>query len=245
MKAIKIGISGSSGRMGTTIAALLSEDKKYLYKYAVDLLTTKESPIFQTAKFQSDKAKNLDVWIDFSSPKLLLKIAKPIADLKIPLVSGTTGLSSLEKKKLFSLGTRIPILWAPNMSLGMAIFRNTVRAMTLAEQGPYKNSCEFLIEEIHHKFKKDSPSGTALALQEILREGDVRENLQPIVSIRGGSLSGTHRVYGFLEDEVILLEHVALSRRIFAKGALFAAQWLVKQPPGVYTMDDILTSRRK
>jgi len=154
--------------------------------------------------------------------------------MKIPLVSGTTGLTAAQQKKFFLLGQKLPLLWAPNMSLGMAYFKKMIRSMGPAEH-------EVLIEEIHHKHKKDKPSGTAIELESVLKASGFK-NILPTVSIRGGSALGTHRVYSFLEDEQITIEHVAQSRTVFAKGALFAAQWLVKQSPGVYTMDDLIGS---
>lgn len=239
MKKIKIGLSGSAGRMGKEIEALLSGHQDFDYQCAVDRFEHTSCAQFFSKTFQYEKAKNLDVWVDFSSPENLLKISEELLKLKMPLVTGTTGLTDEQYIQLKNTGKQIPVFWAPNMSLGMALFRKALRAMSTTLSGSNSFSTEFLIEEVHHKHKKDKPSGTALEIEKVLKENKVT-SLMPTVSIRAGSALGTHRVYEFLEDETILLEHVAQSRRIFAKGALFAAQWLVKQGPGVYTMDDIL-----
>lgn len=175
-----------------------------------------------------------DVWIDFSSPKGtmdLLKTAK-----KTPVVSGTTGLDKSHLKKFEEHCKRAPLFWASNMSLGVAALRAALQSLKGLED------FEIAIEEIHHSQKKDSPSGTALTLKQDL-EKICNKNINQIVAIRGGGVRGQHRVFALGADETLIFEHTALSRAVFAHGAIRAAKWIVNQEPGVYGMDDLLKGR--
>lgn len=179
-----------------------------------------------------DSAKT-DLVIDFSLPELTDDVVKWCVANKKPLVSGVTGISAAQKKAFAQ--TTIPALWAPNMSLGVAVL-----AKMLAQ---FKNleDFEFQIEELHHKRKKDKPSGTALFLQEKMEQAIGEKAPEPL-AIRGGGIFGIHRVWAMGEEETITLEHNALNRRVFARGALRAAQWLATQKPGLYTLEDTLTA---
>ncbi len=186
---------------------------------------------------QLDSA-NPEVVIDFSLPEMTAPVASWCADRKIALVSGVTGITKEQKDLLGKASKAAPVLWAPNMSLGVAVM-----ARMLAEFSKL-HGFQFQIEELHHIRKKDKPSGTALFLQEKLKDavgGDVPEPL----AIRGGGIFGIHRAWAMGEEEVLTVEHNAMNRRVFARGALRAAVWLMDQKPGLYTMDDVLRTTPK
>ena len=175
---------------------------------------------------------NVDVVIDFSLPENTPSTLEWCLKNKRPLVSGVTGISSAQRDAFAQAGTTIAVLWAPNMSLGVAVVSRMLAQLSALE------GFEFQIEELHHKRKKDAPSGTALFLQEHLEKA-VGEVPAP-VAIRGGGIFGIHRIWAMGEEETVTIEHNAMNRRVFARGGLRACQWIVSQPPGFYRMDDVL-----
>lgn len=174
-----------------------------------------------------------DAVVDFSLPHLTVDVAAWCAQHCKPLVSGVTGLSGVEKQALNDASRVAPVLWSPNMSLGVAVLMQAMQALSALE------GFDFQIEETHHIGKKDKPSGTALLLQESLSKAVPRE-LPPPISIRGGGVFGIHRVLAMGAEETITFEHSAMNRRVFARGALRAVEWLSTQPSGLYTMQDLL-----
>jgi 4-hydroxy-tetrahydrodipicolinate reductase len=202
----------------------------------------------------ADVFKASDVVIDFTVAKATLAHAELATAHKTALVIGTTGIEAEDAKKIHAAGRVVPIVWAPNMSLGVnLLFALTERvAKTL---GP-----DFDIEilEMHHKHKVDAPSGTALGLGEAAAKGRGIELAKMaargrdgitgarkggaigFASLRGGDVVGDHYVVFAGEGERIELVHKASSRRIYSKGALRAALWVAGQKPGVYGMADVL-----
>lgn len=178
-------------------------------------------------------ASDVDVVIDFSLPEATSSVASWCAKQKKALVSGVTGLTALEKQSLEKASESTPVLWAPNMSLGIAVMARMLRNLSRLE------GFEFQIEELHHKRKKDKPSGTAVFLQERLVES-VGAGVPDPLAIRGGGIFGIHRVWAMGEEETITIEHNAMNRRVFARGALRASDWLLGKVPGLYSMDDVL-----
>ena len=170
--------------------------------------------------------------IDFSSPKSTMQVARWCVRQGKFMVSGTTGLSRPQQAALKALGRKTPILWAPNLSLGIAALKQALSSLSGLE------GFDFQIEEVHHRHKKDKPSGTAIALQAALAEVLHRRLPEPI-SIRGGDIRGIHRIWALGEGEVLCFEHVALDRAIFARGAVTAAEWLSEQGKGYYGIEDI------
>ena len=168
---------------------------------------------------------------------------------KTALVSGTTGLTEPDLDALQELGRELPVIWTANYSTGIAMFRRMLHDYAGVLAGWDKE-----IMEIHHNQKADAPSGTAkLLLQELDPEGTAtvlhgREGLcgkrKPeeigVFSLRGGTVAGEHTVYFFGEDETLQITHRAASRRIFAAGALRAAQAICGRGPGFYTLDELL-----
>ena len=177
------------------------------------------------------------VVIDFSSPDFLVCVLQQCLENRLPIVSGTTGLEKHHLATMKEISQEIPLLWSPNMSLGVAFMVGVLEAF-----GSLAQRADFQIEEWHHRKKKDSPSGTALWLQEEL-EKSVRKTLPPPLSVRGGGIFGVHKIMAMMEEETISLEHTALNRKIFAKGALSAATWLMSQRPGLYSLKEALFDR--
>ena len=239
----KIIITGSKGRMGKALAAC--------------------APNFRELEIvgQVDQGDDLgavidrgDVVVDFSSHTATIGVAELCAKHKKALVIGTTGLTDTSTFEVRLLKAQIPIVWASNFSTGVnTLFWLTRKAAEIL--GP---DFDLEIVEMHHRLKKDAPSGTAKTLAEILagvrklhldkaarhvRAGIVGERTPTeigIHSIRGGDVVGDHTVIFANAGERLELTHKASSRDTFANGALRAALWVVKQKPGVYDMQDVL-----
>lgn len=195
-----------------------------------------------------------DVAVDFSLPVAAAGHARACAAAGVPLVMGTTGLGAAEVAALDEAAQSVPVLYGRNMSLGVNLLTELVR-IAAGALGP-----EYDVEifEAHHREKLDAPSGTALQLGEAVAEGRGGSLSALAVyarhgqtgrrapgsigfaSLRGGSLPGEHTVILAADEEVLELGHRALSRDVFARGALQAARWLPAQPPGRYGMRDLL-----
>jgi 4-hydroxy-tetrahydrodipicolinate reductase len=229
--ALNVAVVGASGRMGKEIIGIASGDPQINIVAGVSRTKIAELSISCDSISKLNPA-GVDVVIDFSQPELCTDVTTWSAKNKIPLVSGVTGLSDSQKKLFETTAKTAPVLWAPNMSLGVAVMAEMFSALKSL------SGYEFQIEEIHHKHKKDRPSGTALFLQERLKAvvGEVPEPL----AIRGGGVFGVHKVFALGEEEVITIEHTAMNRKVFARGALHAANWLRNKPAGLYKMADVL-----
>ena len=246
MSIINIGLHGASGRMGTAVAeAIAKQSDKFV-------LITKFSK-----QHNQDKLFNFcfpaDIIIDFSTPDALENLLKISTEVGKKLVIGTTGLSSAHIKEIEKASKSIAILYSPNMSIGAnLIIEMAGRISRILEDYDVE------IIDIHHRHKKDSPSGTALAIgqniakyrdrkfeevavfdranQGIRKEGDI--GFSPL---RSGGIWGEHEVIFAGSTEVVTIGARALSREVFANGALFAARWLnTITEPGLYRMQDIL-----
>ena len=197
-----------------------------------------------------------DVYIDFTAPEATARIAQAAARHGKAGVVGTTGLGAEARAALIEAAAVIPIVVAPNFSIGVNLL------LSLAEQAARTLGEEFDLEvvEVHHKAKRDAPSGTAIALAEALargrnrdldevkrfaREGDV--GARPtgeigVVAVRGGDVVGDHHVHFLGPGERLELTHRAGSRALFARGAVRAAAWVVGKAPGIYSMRDVIAS---
>jgi 4-hydroxy-tetrahydrodipicolinate reductase len=223
VKNITVAVFGSSGRMGQEIVELL----KISNNMELGLEINRQTKL-QKASFQK-----IDVMIDFSLPTSFQKALKVAVANELPLVSGTTGLSVADQKAMKEASSKIPILWAPNMSLGVAVVTEALEVFRSLLD------FDFQIEETHHRLKKDKPSGTALQLQKKL-ESVVQRKLPQPLALRGGGVFGVHQVHALGDNETIVFEHRALNRKLFADGALKAALWLVRQKKGLFELRDIL-----
>jgi len=183
----------------------------------------------------------VDLLIDFTLPGGTQAAARWCAANRVALLSGTTGLHDADKAALKDAALKVPVLWAPNMSHGVALMTALVRQAAYA----IDNDAQVTVEDVHHVHKLDAPSGTALALAASVKAGrGDRAGADPeFSSIREGEVIGEHTVRFALPDEVLEITHKALDRDVFARGALKAAQWLVGQPPGYYSTGDWLGLR--
>jgi 4-hydroxy-tetrahydrodipicolinate reductase len=239
--ALKILLNGAKGRMGQTIAGLAGEMGATI-SAAIDV---GDDPAVHLA--------GCDVVIDFSFHQATGKLLELVAAQKKPIVIGTTGHGAEEKKKLLALAGQVPCVWAGNFSVGV----NLLFALTRRAAAVLGSDYDAEVVEMHHRFKKDAPSGTAARLLEIILEerkltanalrhgrSGITGERQPtevgVHALRGGDVIGDHTVLFAALGERVELTHKASDRGIFARGALRAAQWVVTQPSGVYDMQDVL-----
>jgi len=242
----KIIITGAKGRMGQTLVACAERHPELQLAGQIDL-GDDLLPLI----------KEVDVLIDFSLHDATAQFAAVCAEHRKALVIGTTGHSDAEKSQISSLKTNIPMVWASNYSTGVnTLFWLTRKAAEIL--GP---NFDLEVVEMHHRMKKDAPSGTAATLAEILaavrkqqlskvirhgRVGIVGERTPTEIgmhALRGGDVVGDHTVIFAANGERLELTHKASSRETFANGALRAAQWVVHQKPGLYDMQDVLGLR--
>jgi len=235
-KKMKVGLVGASGRMGQEITEILKTKNNLELFLAVcrksslaEFTYTRETP-------NCPEAKEVDIWIDFSGPEILKSLLSVAIKNSTPVVSGTTGLAPTEQAALKKASAKIPVLWASNMSLGVAVLTEALEVFAKI------NQFDFQIEEFHHNRKKDRPSGTAKSLQEKL-EKIVGRTLPEPLSIRGGGIFGVHKVHAMADEEHLVFEHMALNRAVFARGAVEAAQWLCSKKKGFYSMRDVLYNK--
>jgi len=250
---VKVVIFGILGRMGKTIYELSKNFKDLKVVAGVD----KKETSFEGIKVYTsleDIQEDFDVIIDFSLPEGTEKVLKYLE--KNPskkAVIGTTSLSKEIIEKIKKISQKTAICYSPNMSLGVNLLFKLVEIAT----NLLKNK-DFDIEilEIHHRFKKDAPSGTAMKLYEIINSiydnslkriscrdgfiGERKKNEVGVMALRGGNVAGEHTVYFFGEDERLELTHKANSRKPFAKGALFAAKFIKEKDKGLFNMYDVL-----
>jgi len=208
--------------MGARICALAREPGPWTLAAAID-------------RGDPAPAGPFDVVIDFSSPEGTLAAMEHALSQDAALVVGTTGLGPQVLERLRLASARIPVLVAPNTSLGVAVLRHLVREAARLLAG-----FDIDIVESHHNRKKDAPSGTALALAAAAAEGGAPVPPERVHALRGGDTIGEHAVHFAGPGETIRLEHSAVSRDLFALGALRAAAWLAGRPPGWYTMEDAI-----
>jgi 4-hydroxy-tetrahydrodipicolinate reductase len=262
----RVVLTGVSGRMGQTLVHCVLEQLQFRLVGATervghghvgqDVGVVSNRPalgVVVHGSLHEALQAEADVVIDFSSPVASLEHAETCARRGVALVVGTTGFSAAQQQMLQGFGQRIPLLWSPNMSVGVNVM------IALAAQLAVQLGHDFDVEivETHHRHKKDAPSGTALRLAGAIatalgrsekdfrtaREGQVGERSATeigVQSLRGGDVVGEHTVFYFGDGERVELTHRATSRAHFAKGALRAAAWLKGRPAGFYAMQDVL-----
>lgn len=232
MRKIQVAVVGSTGKMGIELQRLLREDS--VLEFTVGISRSKVQHLEKTIQgFEELDASHVDLVIDFSLPEAAERALNWCLKNKKPLVSGTTGIKEDLRLKYVKAGEQIPVIWSPNMSLGIAILNKVIAQL------PRVEGFDFQIEEFHHAQKKDKPSGTALFLQESL-EARLGQEVPTPLSIRGGGIFGLHRVHMMGTEETLTFEHNALNRAIFAKGAIVASKWLKNKPAGFYQMANVL-----
>jgi 4-hydroxy-tetrahydrodipicolinate reductase len=258
---LRIAIHGAAGRMGQRLIALAAIDRDLELVAALDSanhprLGEDAGMLAGAGRLDVPLAASLDepaqAVIDFSVPEAVDRILGICLEKKIPLVTATTGLSAEQTAKLQAAGREIPVLWAPNMSLAVNL---TMKLADVAARALADKDADVEILERHHRFKEDSPSGTALKFGEIIagvmgltehrhgrtgRPGKRPHNEIGFHAIRVGDNPGEHTIIFALLGESIEMTVRATNRDCYALGALAAAKFLAQQKPGFYGMKDVL-----
>ena len=234
---IKLGIAGVCGRMGRRIFELARNDKNFeiglaLEKKGIPAIGKELGKIKISSN--PDGIFLVDVFVDFTTPEATATNLDYLARYKKPAVVGTTGLDSEKLKKLQDISNTVPIVFSPNMSVGVNVLFAILPEIA-KRLGPDYN---IEIVEAHHKAKKDAPSGTAKKFGQILAHSTKKEI--PIHAIRLGDIVGDHTIIFCGNSERIEIKHQAHSRDLFALGALKAAKWIFGKPAGLYSMQDVL-----
>ncbi|MEA3289835.1 MAG: 4-hydroxy-tetrahydrodipicolinate reductase [Campylobacterota bacterium] len=254
---LKVGIVGSTGRVGSLLIDDLATDENARVGsvHVFDELTKtlpEDTVITNDMQTMLDAS---DVVIDFSAPAATQELLETVikSEVKKPLVIATTGFNEHQKNLLIEASKVTPILYATNMSLGVAVLNKLV---ALASKTLSDFDCE--IVEQHHRYKVDSPSGTALTLAEHAaeardldldavrvsgRDGVIGARTKDeigVMSLRGGDIVGRHTAGFYNDGEFIELHHTATARNTFSKGAIRVAKWVVTQDAGLYSINDCL-----
>lgn len=218
---IKVFINGLSGKMGSSIADIATQQN--------DLNLIHDKNI-----------KNADVLIDFSRPSSTLNILEDCLDNNIPMVIGTTGFNQAELRAIKKASKKIPILLAFNMSKGIFIIKKSIQ--DFLESNNNKLNCT--IEEVHHTEKVDSPSGTALELKKVIEIADIANNILSlnIESKRVEGVFGIHKVIFSSDSDYIEFKHEALSRKVFAEGAIEISKLISSKSPKMYELEDFFNA---
>lgn len=240
MAKIKLGLFGSCGKMGAAIRQLVKTHKEFtpLVEIASEATGDFDESFTSLKKVPAKILKQVDVWIDFSRPEGLMELLPVVQQNKTALVSGSTGFEGKQFSNVEAVSKKTPLFWASNMSVGLWTVRQAIKTLSTISH------FDFALEEIHHTQKKDNPSGTAVTLHKDLEKA-VGKKIAPAVGHRLGGVFGIHTITAASQSELIKLEHNALNRTVFAEGALKAALWIVKQPAGLYSMDDLMTKTAK
>jgi 4-hydroxy-tetrahydrodipicolinate reductase len=263
---VKVVITGAAGRMGSRLVALVKDSAFLTLAGAVESKghhsvgedSGEIAGCGRTGVPISDDLSGLieraDVLVDFTTPAATLGHLKVVAQHRRGIVIGTTGFSPSELEELKAAAKLLPCVFSPNMSVGINVIYKILGEMAKILGDDY----DIEVIEAHHRLKKDAPSGTALKMAEVLarsvnrdlaqvgvyaRKGLIGERSRGeigIQTIRAGDIVGDHTVMFATMGERIEVTHRASSRDTFARGALRAARWLVKQPPGLYDMSDVL-----
>ena len=248
---IRIIICGAKGRMGAKVKEILcSGDARAVC--GVDIkedFSDRQFPVYASFSGVKEKA---DVVIDFSSPKSLAGVYDYCVKTATPVVLCSTGYSEEDLKKIDELSAKVAVFRSANMSLGVNVLINAVKS---AAKTLYGFDVEII--EKHHNKKKDAPSGTAVMLSDAIKSvypektevygrhglvGERNKDEIGIHSVRGGSIVGEHQVIFAGNDEILTFSHEALSRNVFAEGAVKAAKFIFGKPAGLYDMEDLLNS---
>ncbi len=255
MKKIRLLVTGCMGRMGQQIIKSVKKDKNFKLTALTENRKINKKINGVKVELNNEKLfKNVDLIIDFTIPKCTFQVLKIATKLKKRVVIGTTGFTKKEENLIKNFSKKIPILKAGNMSLGINLL------MYLTEIASSSLGKNFLskIFEIHHKHKKDYPSGTALMLGKGIAVGK-NKNFYSLLgkkylnkktfpyskkinfnSVRKGEIIGEHEVKFSSGKEIITLNHEAFDRALYSEGALTAAKWLINKKPGLYSMRNLM-----
>lgn len=234
---IAIAVGGASGRVSKCIIEAINRDKNLVLAAKV----TRSDPQSHLKAVSAP----IDVFIDFTTPAATLDYLEICKQLKYPMVIGTTGFTVEEKAKIAEAAKIIPIVFSPNMSIGVNISYQILALTASLLKKHVGIAADVSITDIHRKDKKDAPSGTALRMAEVIRKAsaDYEKQKINISSVRLGNTVGEHSAVFALLGEQIEITHKASDRSLYATGALQAAKWVVGQEPGLYDMQDVLQLR--
>ena len=258
MKKINLAITGCLGRMGKQLIKSSKSTRNFkLVSVTENRIINKKVSGLKPQLNSKEAFKKVNVIIDFTVPKCTLEVLKIASKLKKRVVIGTTGFSKKEEKLIKKYSRKIPILKAGNMSLGV----NLLVYLTEIASKSLGNNFLSKIFEVHHKYKKDHPSGTALMLGKGIAIGK-NKDLNRIIgkkylnkksfpfgkkinfnSLRKGKIIGEHEVKFSSGKEIITLNHESFDRTLYSEGALTAAKWLINKKPGLYSMRNVLNFR--
>lgn len=253
---MKFGIVGATGRVGQLLVKIIKEKDLELGSVIFEGKSDLEFPdgCVVTNDFKTF-LENCDVVIDFSAPSATEKLFETAIENKLnkAMVIATTGFNDHQKNLLIKASETMPVLYATNMSLGIAVLNKVVEMVSKTLE-----NFEIEIVEMHHRYKKDAPSGTALTLAEHCakarnldlekvrvsgRDGIIGERKKDeiaVMALRGGDIVGRHTVGFYNDGEFLEFNHTATSRETFAQGAIKVALWLVNQKAGFYSINDAL-----
>ena len=260
---IQVAVSGAAGRMGRTLVRLIAEADDLRLAAALEAagheaLGADAGTLAGVGPLEVEVADALsthaDALVDFSLPDGSVQRIEACAEAGVPCVVGTTGFSDDQRKRIEAAAETIPVLVAPNMSVGVNVLFHTAAELARTLGADY----DIEIVEAHHRFKKDAPSGTALKIAEEIADATGRNLEEAAVhgrgpghpprkegeiglhAVRGGDIVGEHIIYYTAVGERLELKHVAHSRDTFAHGALRAVRWIADRGPGLYSMADVL-----
>ena len=255
MKKINLAITGCMGRMGQQFIKSAKSDKSFkLVALTENRIINKKISGIKPELNTENAFKKTNIIIDFTVPKCTLEVLKIASKLKKRVVIGTTGFSKKEENLIKKYSRKIPILKAGNMSLGI----NLLMYLTEIASRSLGNNFLSKVFEVHHKHKKDHPSGTALMLGKGIAIGKNKDFYKLVGkkyfnkktfpyskknnfgSLRKGEIVGNHKVFFTSGKETITLDHEAFDRALYAEGAFTAAKWLMGKKPGLYSMRDVL-----
>ena len=234
---VKLGIAGVCGKIGRRIYELASFDRDFEVTLGLE---KKGTPMIgrELGKIKVSSIPDgiflVDVFVDFTTPEETEANIDYVARYKKAYVLGTTGLNDAQLKKVEDISKVIPVVFSPNMSVGVNVL------FTMLPEIAKRLGPDYSIEivEAHHKAKKDAPSGTAKKFAQILADATRKEI--PTHAIRLGDIVGDHTIIFCGNSERIEIKHQAHSRDLFALGALKAAKWIMGKPAGLYSMQDVL-----
>lgn len=251
----KVGIVGSTGRMGEHLIKNILEDEALILSglHVFDELKTDVPADVLVTNSMAALLEACDVIIDFSAPAATQELCEEALKNTTPLVIATTGFTTHQQNLLTEASKEMPVLYASNMSAGIALLKQLVEKVSATLK-----DFDIEIVEQHHRHKVDAPSGTALTLGEFAakgrgldldtvrvsgRDGQIGARTKDeiaVMALRGGDIVGRHTVGFYNDGEFLELNHTATSRETFSKGAIRAAKWLVNQESGLYSINDCL-----
>ena len=256
-------MAGATGRMGSTlireaisrgfevVGAVAAPDDPNVGRSLREAgVCASEVVIMDPSKLE-EAVRDAEVYLTFTTPAAEVENVPAVANLGRRIVMGTTGFTEEQMKIVRdAVSSRVPAVFSPNFALGVNILLKMIDVLRA-----FPEDYHFSIVEVHHAGKKDAPSGTARRIGELISKVRGyskivygREGLNPrrpgeleMLSVRAGGVPGIHNIIIAGPHEMIRIEHTAFSRRVFAQGALYAAEWVLRQDkPGVYTMEDVL-----